>query len=92
MGKPKHSATSVTAEAEIYLPLENLISIDRERERIERQVGAFTAELQKINRKLANRDFLAKAPKEVVEAVREKKEEFEEKLARFTKNLAMLED
>jgi valyl-tRNA synthetase len=82
----------VTAEAEIYVPLEGLVDVSRERERIDGEVGILTKELNKIKKKLGNQDFLKKAPKDVVERTVEKKREFEEKLTRLTKNLAMLED
>jgi len=92
LSKPKHSATSVTAEAEIYVPLEDLVDVNRERQRIDGEVSVLTKELAKIKKKLGNQDFLKKAPKEIVEKTGEKKREFEEKLTRLTKNLAMLED
>ncbi|KPJ51155.1 valyl-tRNA synthetase [candidate division TA06 bacterium DG_26] len=90
--KPKHSATSVTREAEIYVPLKALIDLDVERKRIDKELEVLKTELQKVQRKLGNQDFLTKAPQDVVARSREKKEEFEEKLSRLTKNLTMLED
>lgn len=90
--KPKHSGTSVTREAEIYLPLEELIDVDLERQRIEKEVSVLKRELEKTHKKLVNQNFLKKAPKEIVERTKEKKREFQEKLSRLNKNLAMLED
>jgi valyl-tRNA synthetase len=90
--KPRQAATFVTADAEVYLPLQDLIDVGVEKARMERDAAVISRELEKTKKKLANQDFLKKAPPEVVEGTREKKKEFEEKLSRLTRNLTMLEE
>ncbi len=51
------------------------IDIDAERSRLAREIGKLTGEIERVDKKLANQGFLAKAPAEVVDAEREKRED-----------------
>ena len=51
---------------EIYLPLDDLINLDEERARLAKEVGKIEDELARVQKKLANGDFLAKAKTEVM--------------------------
>lgn len=78
--KPKSSIAAVVQNIEIYLPLEGLIDINDEIEKLKKQSEKLEKELQKINSKLLNDKFLEKAPESIIKKEREKHEEVKTKL------------
>ena len=62
-------------DATFLLPLADVIDVSAERGRLERELEKARNELSKIDRKLGNEQFIAKAPVEVVEENRERREE-----------------
>jgi valyl-tRNA synthetase len=85
--RPPASATSVFGNAIIFVSLEGVIDFEREMERLEKEISKIAKELVGIDKKLRNEDFLEKAPKEVVEKVREKGAKLAEKRSRLEENL-----
>ncbi|MCX7751567.1 MAG: valine--tRNA ligase [Blastocatellia bacterium] len=81
-------ARDVANEIELAVPLEGLIDVERERERLRRTVEKLEKELEQLERRLANADFLERAPEEVVRETRERHEEVSERRQRL---LAILE-
>ena len=63
-----------THDASIYLPLAELVDIAAERERIAKERQKAVENLQRIEAKLANESFTARAPENVVNAERERAE------------------
>ncbi len=88
--KPSMSASAVISGAEIFIPLEGLIDIDAERTRLTRELDNLKNQLEKISRKLANPDFLANAPEDVVKRDKGKKVDFENQVEKLNKNLEQL--
>lgn len=88
---PKASAKAVIANAEIAVPLEGLIDFNKERERLQNQIGKLAIELTRLSGQLSNLDFVEKAPAEKVEALRERRSEIEIQTATLQQNLASLE-
>ena len=74
---PQGSAQFVLGEATMALALANVIDLAAERERLAKEIGKLEAEIQKIDARFANEQFMAKAPEEVVEENRERRAEFE---------------
>jgi valyl-tRNA synthetase len=68
--------TLVITDAEVWVPLEGLIDLAEERERIERELGKAEAELRRAEGKLGNEAFVSKAPAQVVDAERQKATEW----------------
>jgi valyl-tRNA synthetase len=64
----------VTGEARLFIPLAELVDLEKERERITKDMGKTQAEIDKFEKKLSNEQFIAKAPESVVAAEREKLE------------------
>ncbi len=62
----------VTDEAKMYMPLNELVDIEKERQRIEKELTKAQAELERVEKKLNNESFVSKAPENVVNAEREK--------------------
>ena len=69
--KPKFAATSVVREATVYVLLEGIIDVDKERARIEKEILKIGKDIEATARKLNNGDFLKKAPDHVIEKARE---------------------
>ena len=74
---PKGSAQIVIGETTVALPLAGVIDMAAERTRLEREFDKTQAEIAKIDAKLGNAQFVAKAPPEVVEENRERRTGFE---------------
>jgi valyl-tRNA synthetase len=87
---PRNSAQIVVGEATFALPLAGIIDLDAERVRLKREVAREEVEIGKIDKKLNNRDFLAKAPEEVIEEQRQRRAEANERLSKLVEALDRL--
>jgi valyl-tRNA synthetase len=77
--EPKKTAIGVVGSLLVYVLLEGVVDIAGEKIRLEKEIAKADKDLMIISRKLANRDFLAKASKAVVEREEEKFREVKEK-------------
>ncbi|MCX7772846.1 MAG: valine--tRNA ligase, partial [Clostridia bacterium] len=74
-----HDAVAIVVNgAEIYLPLEDLIDMEKEIERLEKEKANLEGELDRVNKKLGNESFVAKAPASVIEGEKEKLKKYAE--------------
>jgi len=89
---PKTAATAVIGAVEIYLPLDDLINLDEERLRLAKEVAKMEDEVARVQKKLGNSDFVAKAKQEVIQKEREKAAQFDEKLVTLRSSLAKIEE
>jgi valyl-tRNA synthetase len=71
---PGESAQFVVGEATWALPLAEFIDIPTERARLEKEVGKLDSEIAQIDKKLGNEQFVAKAPEEVIEEQKARRE------------------
>ncbi|MGI9534038.1 MAG: class I tRNA ligase family protein, partial [Thermodesulfobacteriota bacterium] len=72
----KKTVSSVIPGLEIYLPVEGLIDIDIEIKRLEKDLIKLKSDFNKTSRKLDNKEFLNKAPEDVIEKEKSKFEEY----------------
>jgi len=70
-------AQAILDEATLILPLADVIDLDQERARLAKEIGRLDSEIAKIEAKLGNAQFLAKAPEEVVAEQRERRDDAE---------------
>lgn len=84
------AAAVVVEGAEIYLPLEDLIDIEKEIERLEKEKANLEAELERVNKMLSNEGFVSRAPAHVVGAEREKQKKYTEMYEKITERLKTL--
>jgi len=89
--KPEMSAATGLTSIEIYVPLRGVIDFDVERERLQKELAKFTIECEKIQRRLADKTFLKKAPVEVVEREQSRFEEMDDRRRRIKRILEDLE-
>jgi len=77
-------------DIDIFVPLGKVIDIDKEKERLTRNLNQIKKELERSERKLSSSQFLQKAPLEVVEKEKEKREELSGKIKKLEKILEEL--
>ncbi|MGD9915740.1 MAG: valine--tRNA ligase [Rhizobiaceae bacterium] len=87
---PKASAQIVVGEATFCLPLGDLIDVKAEAARLGKELAKVNDEIVRINKKLDNPNFVAKAAEEVVEAEREKLAEYKDQEARLAVALSRI--
>jgi len=85
--KSVKSATAVTKNAEIFLPLEKLIDPEKEQKRLQKEIEKYTQLLEKSIRKLSNDDFLKRAPKKIIEREEAKKNDYQKIIEKLERNL-----
>ena len=77
--KPENATVTVVNGLEVYLLLKDLIDADKEKERIAKEQATVLKEITRLEGKLNNQGFLAKAPEAVVAKEKEKLEEYKQK-------------
>src|SRR5690625_2803071 len=87
---PEKAMTQVVTGAELFLPLEGLIDIDKELERLENELDKWTKEVERVQKKLANKGFVNKAPEKVVEEERAKEKDYLNKQEKVKVRIAEL--
>ncbi len=87
IAKPKGSAVSVVGQFEVYVPLEGLIDFEKEKARLKKEEDRISNEIKSIGSRLKDKNFTAKAPKEVVEKQGLRKNELEIQLKKLKNNL-----
>jgi len=92
MTKPPRSASGVAEGMEIYIPLEGLVDLEVERQRLEKKRAELEKGLSAVNAKLSNQDFIARAPAEVVKAETERREQLAASLDAVQRNLVSLKE
>lgn len=87
--KPDQTASAVTRGVEIFVPLRGLIDLDKEIARLNKELKTVQGDLARVQGKLNNQGFLAKAPADVIEKEKAKEEELSMKAAALKDRLAM---
>ena len=82
--------TVVTDDAKMYMPLSELVDLDKERERMRKELSKAEDELARIEAKLSNEKFVSRAPENIVAAEREKADKARALIANITESLAAL--
>jgi valyl-tRNA synthetase len=89
---PKSSIQLLIRGEVTALPLEGVIDLDAERARLAKEIQKLDVEVGKIDAKLGNADFIKRAPEEVVEEQRERREEALTRKAKMDEALGRLKD
>ncbi len=92
MARPKTALAAVVPSAEVYLPLEGLLDLEKELARLHKSLSEAEADLERSRVKLANPDFVRRAPEEVVEKERKRLSENQERVRRIQDRIRMLND
>ena len=82
--------TVVTHDANVYMPLSELVDLEKERQRIEKELAKARENLARIEGKLRNEAFVSKAPEAVVNAERDKAEKARALIAKLEESAAAM--
>lgn len=88
--KPENAMAAVVTGIEVYLPLAGLIDVEKETQRLSKELATMEKDLQRVSGKLGNAGFLAKAPEDVIAKERAKSEELTGKIEAVKKRMAYL--
>ena len=84
------SFVKVFEGGEINVNLVGIIDLEAEKKRLEKEAAAYKKDLESVNKKLSNENFMSKAKQEAIDTENRKKKEFEDKLKGIEEVLASL--
>ncbi len=84
------SFSGIISDLEVYLPFQDFVNIDALKERLTKDLKKVTIELENLNKRLSNKNFVDKAPKDIVDECRFKLKEGSVQKERITKKLELL--
>ncbi|WP_368503638.1 valine--tRNA ligase [Alkalihalophilus sp. As8PL] len=76
---PEKSMSQVLSGVELFLPLAGLLDLDAEIARLEKELEKLTNEVERVDKKLSNQGFIAKAPEKVIEEEKAKQADYKAK-------------
>lgn len=88
--RPARTPFAITALGDLFLPVEGLIDVDKERARLEKEIAKAEGDLARERKKLANPEMLARAPADKVEEWRRIEQEAAERLEKLKQQSAQL--
>ena len=88
---PKGALQTVVDEVTCALVMEGAVDMDAERQRLSREIDKTAAEIARLEKKLGNENFTARAPQKVVEGEREKLRGYQAQMAKLQDALARLQ-
>ena len=89
---PPSSASGVFEGMEIFIPLKGIIQFEEEEKRLDKELATLRKEWTRIEKKLANEDFLQKAPEEVVSKEKEKVHSLGKKIEKLENHLERIKE
>lgn len=87
---PEKALSEVVTGAELFFPLEGLIDIEKEIERLNGELTKWQNEINRVQKKLANEGFVQKAPKDVVDSEKQKEKDYLDKYKKVNERLKEL--
>ncbi len=90
-GVPDDAMSKVISKAQIFIPLAELVDFREELARLTKEKERLEGEVTRVEKKLSNQGFVAKAPEQVVQAERDKEEKYKEMLAKVNEQIADVE-
>ncbi len=89
-GIPENAVSLAVEGIEIYIPFDELVDIDKEIERLEKEALTYTNEINRAKRMLDNPGFTSKAPQDKIDAEKAKITKYEDLLAKTNERLESL--
>ncbi len=86
----ENAVNAVTAGAEVFIPLDDLVDKEKEKERLNKEKEKLEAEIKRVNSKLSNEGFVAKAPQKLVDEEKEKGEKYKAMLEKVLESIEKL--
>jgi valyl-tRNA synthetase len=88
--RPANSALAVAGGFEIFLPLEGLIDIEKEKARLAKEISLAMQEAERTNTKLQNENFVTRAPASEIEKIKIRLSEARIKIEKINESLKFL--
>ena len=88
---PEDAVSVVIEGVKIFIPLDELVDFTKELERLNKEKAKLEGEIKRVNGKLSNQGFLAKAPESLVNEEKAKKAKFEEMMNSVLERIANIE-
>ncbi|MBU6528239.1 valine--tRNA ligase [Methylocystis sp. MJC1] len=87
---PKSSAQIIVRGGVVAIPLEGVIDLGAEKARLAKEIGKLEGEVKKVDAKLANPGFLAKADEDVIEEHKERRDEAQARIEKLSAAMGRL--
>ena len=84
------AVSALTAAAAIYMPLAELVDVEKEIERLKKEEERLTKELARVNGMLGNEKFVSRAPEAKIQEERKKLEKYTQMMDQVKERLAQL--
>ena len=91
LAKSRDAAATVVDGIEVILPLTGVIDASKERQRLQTRISELSEELSRLEAKLKDRQFVQRAPKEVVAQTKARRTQVDETLQKFSGHLKLVE-
>jgi valyl-tRNA synthetase len=88
--RPRGAAAGGFADVEVFVPMEGLIDVEKEKAKLKKEREKLEKEIRKTGAKLENENFLARAPEEIVDKERGKLSEATARMAKIEEHLRQL--
>ena len=91
LDQPASGSLQLLVRGEVVaLPLKGIIDVAAEKTRLEKEITKVEADIKRVDAKLNNPEFVRKAPEEIIEGEKEKREEAESRRAKLLEALERL--
>lgn len=87
----KKFSTAVVKNSSIFLVIEGLVDIEKEVERLKKEIGKINETKEKLENKLKSKDFIEKAKAEIIERTKKELSEYQSKIDKLIEKLKILE-
>ena len=87
---PDNAISIIQKNLELYIPFEDLVDLEAEKERLTKEMEKAQSELKRAQGMLANEKFVSKAPANLIEAEKEKVQKYTDLISKMTNRLAEL--
>ena len=89
-GIPEGSVSVIVEGAKIFIPMDELIDTEKEKERLTKEKERLLAEIDRVEKKLSNEGFVAKAPAKLIEEEKAKGVKYKEMYEKVLESLSKL--
>ncbi len=89
-GIPEGSVSVIVEGAKIFIPMDELIDTEKEKERLTKEKERLEAEIDRVEKKLSNEGFVAKAPAKLIEEEKAKGVKYKEMYEKVLESLSKL--
>ncbi len=86
---PQNAVSCVVEGAQLFMPLDDLVDKEKELERLSKEKERLLGEIKRVEGKLNNQGFMAKAPAQVVEEERKKETKYREMLDKVLESIEL---